>query len=107
MKEKLFILLALLCLLSTTRAQDDPPSSNDEVDDSYHPGLSMSADLSVISQAKDVYLSSVIKKLNGLSLPNITLSGGDGYVRQNRIFVKQRSKNVLLYTDESRNAFIV
>ena len=67
----------------------------------------MSADLSVISQAKDVYLASVLKKINGLVMPNITLSGGDGYVRSNKIFIKQKAKDVKLYTDDLRNAYIV
>lgn len=53
-----------------------------------HPGLSMSLDLTCISQAKDVYLSSILKQINGLSLPNITLSGGDGIVGGNKIFIK-------------------
>jgi len=52
-------------------------------------------------------LSTVLKKINGLSLPNISLSAGDGHVQQNRVFIKQRAQDVRLETNDANNSIAV
>ena len=98
---KLLIITAILLGLSL--AQADPISDYNLT----NPGLSMSLDLSIISQAKDVYLSSVLKQINGLSLPNILLSAGDGHVNANKVYIKQRAQDVILVSDDITDAYIV
>lgn len=84
--KSIILLWCFLCLFffshtATAQQHDDPNCDDYDGPLHSHPGLSMSIDLSAISQAKDVYLSTIMKRINGLNVPNISLSGGDGYVR--------------------------
>ena len=49
----------------------------------------------------------MLKTINGLSLPSIELSGGDGYIRDNRVFIKQKASDVQLITNDKNNSYIV
>jgi len=66
----------------------------------------MSLDLSVIEQFKDTHLSSLIKELNGQKIENIEL-GNDGYIRDNKAFVKLKTKKVVMRVDDAANAYIM
>ena len=64
----------------------------------------MSIDLSVVEQFKDTHLSYLIRQLNGRDIANITL-GQDGYINNNRAFVKLKTQNVNLDVVEAENAY--
>ncbi len=100
MNSKLVFLLGLATLAATQWVPDD---GNNQT----FPGISMSVDLSVLSQAKDVYLQTILKKINGLALPELTLPAGDGYIRKNRVFIKLKPNKVNLTTNDKNDSFSV
>ena len=52
-------------------------------------GLHVELDISVIEQAKDVYLNNILKFLNNLELPDYTSDDGKTYIHGNHISVSQ------------------
>jgi len=82
-------LIALFALTSVTLATN--PS-----------GLKASLDISILEQAKDVYMDQILKFLNNLQLPDI----GDSkdYLHGNHVSVSQDAADVTFTVDTANNA---
>ena len=68
------IFLALCAFASATFAQNSS-------------GVHASMDISILEQAKDVYMNEILKFLNNLALPNIDSDDGKDYLHGNHISV--------------------
>jgi len=67
-------------------------------------GIHASLDISVIEQAKDVYMSKIVETLNNLSLPDINSDDGKTYLHGNHVQVNQDASNVIFSVDTANNA---
>lgn len=67
-------------------------------------GIHAELDISVIEQAKNVYLDSVLKYLNNLQLPDVNSDDGHDYLHGNHISVSQDAQNVVFDVDVANNA---
>ena len=65
-------------------------------------GIHAELDISVIEQAKDVYLDSILSYLNNLQLPNVDDDGN--YLHGNHLSVSQNAQNVIFDVDVAKNA---
>lgn len=86
------ILLALAILVAVTSAE---------------PGLSASVDVSVLEQAKDMYFEYIIDAINNLGLDNYKFNNDNGYLRNNKLKIMQRSNDVDFHLDPKNNAMWV
>jgi len=64
-----------------------------------------SLDISVISQAKDVWFDKIISTLNGLKIPDVTDDKGN-YLKDNEFFIEGRPDKVDFTTDVPQNAVV-
>ena len=67
-------------------------------------GIHASLDISIIEQAKNVYMDKIIETLNNLQLPNINSDDGKDYLHGNHVTVNQDASNVILAVDVPNNA---
>ena len=108
MKAVLLLLTLLSVSVAATATTDIVVKDSNRTDDNgkVAPGLSMSLDLKLIEQFKDTHLSTLIKTLNGQSIANITI-GEDGYLNQNKAFVKLRTNKVVMKVNHTSNAYVM
>ena len=67
------------------------------------PGATMSIDIAIVEQAKNVYFDFVMNIINNLTIPEIDFDGG--YIKENEIHITETSKNVNISTDVADNGF--
>ena len=67
-------------------------------------GLHAALDISVLEQAKDVYMTKIIDTLNNLQLPDFNSDDGKDYLHGNHVTVDQDTSNVVFAVDEAKNA---
>ena len=68
-------------------------------------GLRASLDISVIEQAKDVYMDTILKFLNNLQLPD--LGDSKDYLHGNHVSVSQDAQYVTFTVDTANNAVVL
>ena len=73
----------------------------------FSPGIKSGIDINVLSQAKDAYFNVVMNKLNSIKIPDIEMSDGSGYLRDNHFVYESTADNVLFYTDIPNNALVL
>jgi hypothetical protein len=74
------------------------------VNDTNSPGLSMSLDLSLINQFKDVHMNTIIQNFNGMQIADFNL-GPEGHINSNKIFVKVRNYDIQLLANGTANSY--
>ena len=67
-------------------------------------GIHASLDISVIEQAKDVYMQKIVETLNNLQLPDINSDDGKDYLHGNHVTVNQSTQDVQFSVDTAQNA---
>jgi hypothetical protein len=77
---------------------------NGIVNDTNSPGLSMSLDLSLINQFKDVHMNTIIQNFNGMQIADFNL-GPEGHINSNKIFVKVRNYDIQLLANGTANSY--
>ena len=68
------------------------------------PGLSMSLELSLITQFKDVHMNTIIQNFNGMKIQDVDL-GQDGHIYDNKIYVKVRNYDIQLLANGTSNSY--
>ena len=69
-------------------------------------GVHASLDISILEQAKDVYMTKIIDTLNNLQLPNIDVDSKT-YLHGNHVTVNQDASNVAFTVDVPNNAVVL
>ena len=68
------------------------------------PGLSGSFDYNDFDTLKDAMLTSILRKLNNMTIPEISFDGG--YLRNNRLYVQQKADSLIFIPVEAENALV-
>ena len=65
-------------------------------------GFTTSLDMAIIEQAKTMYLSYLVKQINGMPVKNYGIP--NGFINTNKLYVKQKADNVDFRTDSDSTA---
>ena len=70
-------------------------------------GIKASLDISILEQAKDVYMDKLLEVVNNLMLPDINSDDGKDFLHGNHVHVSQDASNVIFTEDVANNALVL